>query len=247
MVTELISFLRGDWSRARDWVAEDRPARLGFYLAVIFLGTGVYGAAIGWWRSPLQAGCDLVKFPVAVVATTLTNALLNGMLAPLLGLNLRFRQSLLLVLVSFALAATILAAFSPVAFFVVANVPSMGEPFPWGAYHAVVLFHVAVIAYAGVAANVRLRQLLELIAGSRAVARKVLFAWLAGNLFLGSQFCWVLRPFIGSPHLPVQLIRAEAFRSNFYESVGRMLWHVANRPLSESSAPNRKSSNTHER
>ena len=70
------------------------------------------------------------------------------------------------------------------------------------------LTHVAVIAFAGMTGNVRLFQLLAQLGGSRAVALRVLLAWLAGNLFLGSQLSWILRPFIGSPTLPVEFFRA---------------------------------------
>ncbi len=44
------------------------------------------------------------------------------------------------------------------------------------------------IALAGVTGNVRLFQLLAKLGGSRAVAFCVLFAWLAGNLFLAASF-----------------------------------------------------------
>ena len=49
----------------------------------------------------------------------------------------------------------------------------------------------------------------------------VLFAWLAGNLLLGSQLSWILRPFIGSPGLPVEFVRPTALKGNFYETVFR--------------------------
>ena len=78
---------------------------------------------------------------------------------------------------------------------------------------------VVMIAFAGVAANVRLVELLRRLSPGPAVAHKVLAAWLAGNLFLGSQLCWILRPFVGSPGLPVQFLRPDAFRGNFFETV----------------------------
>jgi hypothetical protein len=90
----------------------------------------------------------------------------------------------------------------------------------------VLLTQVILIAFAGVTANVRLLRLLEALSGSGRVARRVLVAWLAGNLFLGSQLCWILRPFIGSPGLPVQFIRPDAFHGNFYESVFRAIAHL---------------------
>jgi hypothetical protein len=75
------------------------------------------------------------------------------------------------------------------------------------------------IALAGVAGNAHLLPLLSAWARSRRVARRVLFAWLAGNLFLGSQIAWVLRPFIWDPARPVEFIGREYFRGSFFETV----------------------------
>ena len=121
---------------------------------------------------------------------------------------------------SFAIAAAILAAFSPLVFFLVWNTPANS------AYSFTLLVQVAIIAYAGIMANLRLAQLLEHHCGSRSVAWRVLFAWLAGNLFLGSQLSWSLRPFVGSPALPVEFLRADAFRGNFYEAVFSAARHL---------------------
>jgi hypothetical protein len=147
------------------------------------------------------------------------------MLAPLLGLNLRFRQSLMLVLMSFTIAAAILGSFAPIVFFIIWNTPSLAGQtgISWATYNFVQLIQVVIIAFAGVAANVRLFRLLQVLSGGHRVARKVLCAWLAGNLFLGSQLCWILRPFIGSPGLPVEFLRPNAFQGNFYETVFRAI------------------------
>ena len=149
------------------------------------------------------------------------------MLAPLLGLNIPFRQSFLAILMSFTVAAVILGSFSPVIAFLIWNAPLMSsatasEP----TYNLIILTHVAIIAFAGVTGNVRLFQLLARLGGSRAVACRVLFAWLAGNLLLGSQLSWILRPFIGSPALPVEFFRATALHGNFYESVFHSLLQI---------------------
>jgi hypothetical protein len=193
-------------------------------IAVIFLGAGLYGAAMGWWREPLQGFYVAVKFPLVILLTAFGNALLNAMLAPLLGLNIGFRQSFLAILMSFTIVAAILGAFSPLAAFVVWNAPTMTpdvkSTFTYG---FIKLLHVAVIAFAGVAGTVRLFQLLTQLGGSKTVARRVLFAWLAGNLFLGSQLTWIARPFIGAPYLPVVFLRDTAFEGNFYENVFQTL------------------------
>ena len=86
------------------------------------------------------------------------------------------------------------------------------------AYALIKLAHVAAITFAGTVGNARLFQLLAHL-GGRAVALRVLFAWFAGNFFLGSQLSWILRPFIGSPELPVQFFRDDALHGNFYENV----------------------------
>ncbi len=223
-IRQLPVLLGGEPAALKDWAAAGKPSQVLGYVAVIITGAGLYGAAMGYWRSPVQAGYNVIKFPLVILATTLGNALLNGMLAPLLGLNLGFRQSVMVVLISFTIAAAILGAFAPIVFFIVWNTPPLaghGEV-PWVAYNFVQLTQVVIIAFAGVVANVRLFRLLQALGGS-GVARKILFAWLSGNLFLGSQLCWILRPFIGSPALPVEFLRTTAFHGNFYETVIRAM------------------------
>jgi hypothetical protein len=177
---------------------------------------------MGWWRDPLQALFVAIKFPLILLLTALGNALLIGMLAPLLGLNISFRQSLLAILMSFTIAAAILGAFAPLAAFLVWNAPPMIPGVEsMGAYEFIKVVHVIAIGFAGVASNVRLFQLLTRLAGRKRIARRVLFAWLAVNLFLGSQLTWLARPFIGAPYKPVVFFRDDAFWSNFYENVLR--------------------------
>jgi hypothetical protein len=205
-------------------------ARLGHASLLIVVGAGLYGAAMGCWRAPEQALYVGVKFPLIILLTTLGNALLNAMLAPLLGLKTTLRQAFIAILTSFVIASVILGSFSPLVLFLVLNTPSMtaGPQGPSLTYCLLLLMHVVIIALAGIIANFRLLQLLGELSGSKAVARRVLTAWLSGNLFLGSQVCWIFRPFIGSPDLPVQFLRDTALRGNFYEAVFHSLMRVLN-------------------
>jgi hypothetical protein len=217
---EVPTLLRGDAASVGPWLERWDTSRILLHLSVIVVGAGLYGAAIGCWRSPLQALYTACKFPLIILLTTLGNSLLNAMLAPLLGLNFNLRQSLLTMLMSFAIAAAILGAFSPLMAFLVWNTPPMSSGLLSGsvAYHILKLSLVATIAFAGVAANLRLLELLRWRSGQPGVAWRVLVAWLFGNLLLGSQLSWILRPFLGSPHLPVQFLRPNALEGNFYES-----------------------------
>lgn len=214
------ALLHGELAVLQNWTAEWRTPNLLRDLALITCGAGCFGAAVGWWRDPLQAWFAGIKLPLIMILTAVGNGLLNSMLAPLLGLRLPFRQSFLAILTSFAIAAMIMGAMSPLAAFVIWNAPPLTPDQNNSTTHAgVLLLLVVTIAFAGIAANLRLWQLLRHLAGQRAAAWRVLLAWLAGNLFLGSQLSWILRPFIGSPGLKVEFLRTDACTGNFYEAV----------------------------
>ncbi len=221
------ALLRGDVEKISRWSEGWDARRLALQVAVIIIGAGCYGAAMGWWRDPQQALFTALKFPLIILLTTLGNALLNGMLAPLLGLNIPFSQSFAAILMSCTIASAILGAFSPLIAFLVWNAPQLGSgPAAGWAYDFILLAHVGAIALAGITGNARLVQLLRRWGGNRGTAQRVLLAWLAGNLLLGSQLSWILRPFVGSPGLPVEFLRTNAFHGNFYEAVGRSFVHL---------------------
>jgi hypothetical protein len=225
--SEISVLLRGESQAIAEWSGRWELRRFALHIGVIIMGAGLYGAAMGWWRAPQQGLYVAIKFPLIILLTTFGNALINGMLAPLLGLNIPFRQSFSVIVMSHAITAAILGAFSPLILFLIWNAPPMstgaaGAP----AYSTILLLQVAVIALAGATGNLRLLQLLTTIGGRPAVARRVMIAWLGGNLFLGSQLSWIMRPFIGSPDLPVQFLRQNAMHGNFYEAVFHALQKI---------------------
>jgi hypothetical protein len=221
--------LRGKLESLVAWTEQWSTRRFWLHVGVILLGAGLYGAAMGYWRDPQQALYVAIKFPLIILLTVIGNALLNGMLAPLLGLNIPFRRSFSAILMSFAVTAAILGGFSPLLAFVVWNAPPISQATLQGAtYNFIKLANVAAIAFAGTTGNARLFQLLVQTGGSRAAAFRVLFAWLTINLFLGSQLSWILRPFIGSPNLPVEFFRATALHGNFYENIFQTVLQIFN-------------------
>ena len=214
-------FLRARPTHLNAWV-KDRPRQLvAFCIGTILIGAGAYGAAMGSWSNPLQVLYTGIKLPLAILLTTLGNGLLNGMLAPLLGASVSFRQSLALVLVSFTIAALILGSLSPVALFVIWNTPALSvatcETSP--EYGFMQLTIAGFIALAGVIGNLRLFPLLREWTKNKTVALQVLFAWLAGNLFLGSQICWLLRPFIWDPTGRMEFIGSQYLHGSFFETL----------------------------
>src|SRR6476620_1834011 len=117
--------LRGEPESLQAWLEGWDWRRVAFCVNVILGGAGLYGAAMGYWRAPLQGAFVAIKFPLIILLTTSGNALLNAMLAPLLGLNLGLRQSFLAILMSFTIASAILGSFSPIAAFAIWNAPAL--------------------------------------------------------------------------------------------------------------------------
>lgn len=228
LLGEVPELLRGKTPWLRAWTINWVPARAAVCVAFIVIGAGSFGAAMGLWRAPLQALYCGIKLPVILLLTALGNGLLNGMLAPLLGLNIRIRQSLLAVLVSFTLSALILGACSPLLAYLVWNLPPLDDPAGQRlvSHSTILLTETIIIAFAGIAANVRLVQLLKSIGDGPKAARTVLVAWLLGNLLLGSQLAWVVRPFVGSPNLPVEFLRPDAFQGSFFEALLTAAGHL---------------------
>ena len=226
MINLARTLLRGDAAEIAAWLNDFNARRALHCCLLILVGCGIYGATVGLWRAPLQGAFTAAKFPLLIFLTCAGNALLNGMLAQLLGSGLSLRQTSLAILLSFATASVVLGALSSLTLFVLYNAPPLASVANRTGHSIMLLTHVFVIAYAGVLANQRLLRLLEKMSGSRAIARRVLFSWLAGNLFLGAQLAWTLRPFIGSPQLAVQFLRDDPLPGNFYEAVLRALEHL---------------------
>src|SRR6266446_5675410 len=163
LLSEITVLLRGEAAPISAWTEQWNGRRLAVCLAVIVGGAGLYGAAMGYWRAPQQAFYVAIKFPLIILLTTFGNALLNAMLAPLLGLNFSLRQSFLAILMSFAIASAILGAFSPLVAFLIWNAPPLSgtSRITEATYNVILLVHVAVIALAGIVANLRLLKLLH--------------------------------------------------------------------------------------
>jgi len=216
---ELPLLCQGHGAEMKGWLENPTGPRILACLAAITAGGAAYGFTLGLWRAPLMGGYVALKLPLLIFLTLLTNGLLNGMLSQLLGSGLGFRQTLLAMLMSFAGFSLITAALSPVALMMVLDAPSPGEPGARESYRVILLVHTAIIAFAGVTAHRRFYPILAACADTPAAAARVFVAWLAGNLFVGAQLSWNLRPFFGQPARDVSFLRPDWNRSSFYESI----------------------------
>jgi len=206
-----------------DWLDAPTPRRVTVVALTTCAGLAAYGFTVGFWRSPLMGVYVALKMPLLIACTLGCNGLLNGLLGMLLGTGLGFRQSLLALLTSFALAALILGSLAPATWLLAWNAPLPDSPAAASAHAAYLLTHTFLIGFAGITANLHLHRLLTAKAPSPMAATATLLAWLGGNCFLGAQFSWILRPFFGYPTLEVAFLRPDPMRGNFYQAVWRSL------------------------
>ena len=215
----LVTLCRGDSERIAPWLDERDPRWLLTCIVTIAAGCALYGGVVGLWRAPLQAVFTAIKMPLLIFLTCGGNALLNGLLAQVLGSGLSFRQTSLAILMSFTILSLMLAALSPVALFICLNTPGPTSAARDTGHSITLLGTVLFIAYAGVVANRRLLRLMERKCETPRAARRVFWSWLAGNLFLGAQLSMVLRPFFGTPGMAIQFLSDDPLHGNFYEAV----------------------------
>jgi hypothetical protein len=220
----LRALLQDSPDAAAHWVRRSGLSSWAEPLALILLGAGLYGAAMGLWRAPLLALYVAIKLPLLLVLTALANALAYGMWAKRLGLSITLAECLRSVLLSFALAALVLGALAPVFAFFALALQGPHDPEARQAHDILGLSHVAAVALAGTLAVARQIGWLRALDPRARTPGAVVALWLALNLVLGAQISWNLRPWFGTHYLPVHFLREHPFDGTFYESVFRMLF-----------------------
>ncbi len=219
----LTSLLAGRSVEIIEWQQRTSPRRAALScLAIIALGVGCYGFSVGVWRGLPMGSYVAIKLPLVIALTLACNGLLNGLLSAVLGTGLGFRQTLQAMLLSYTVFALITGALAPVVLFLDWCAPSLRvvtEESRWW-HNLMLVLHTLLIAYAGLLSHVKLLGLVTSWARDRSAAVKAFFAWTLGNLFVGAQMAWVLRPYFVSPGLEVAFLRPDPMRGNFYETVG---------------------------
>lgn len=213
-----IQLIRLESVNVNAWFQSNSNHILKICLVVTIIGSSIYGATIGLWRGPLQAAYVAIKFPLLILITTISNGFLNWLLSEMIGANFTFLRTLKYQFLSYAIASTILLSFVPISLFFLWNTPPHSD-MALIVNSILTLIHVLFIAIAGIIANLRLLHILKKHMNSKFLAKTVLITWLAGNMVLGCQISWILRPFIGSPNLAIQFIRPKPLEGNFYIDV----------------------------
>lgn len=208
---------------------EDRSTEsfsLGWSLLII-IGMAALGAAFGCWRSPWQALYGAIKMPLMLHAVVWFSVVANTLLNWLLGGGLSGRQVRRCVLGALSITAVLLASLSPVVLFFATQITRPDMPDGLIAYRVLLSSLVICVGCAGVVGYARLFRLLCALTPNRAIAWRVLVAWVLTTGLVGTQCSWLLSPFVQRPDVAVTFWNPAAFSSNFFEH----LWFQVLIPL----------------
>ena len=179
----------------------------------------LYGASLGAWHDARLAVYTAIKVPLLLFATAALTALFNWIIASMIGLHLRFAESIEMSLLPLSIASIILASCAPIVFFFDVSLPPP-MPAERTLHNLLYLTHTALVAGAGLSGTTFLqRRLLEVCSGNARLARRVHATWVVAFAFVGGEVAWILRPFIGSVYLPVVFLRSDALHGNVYEFI----------------------------
>ena len=199
----------------------DLPTKLRAMLGSSGAALALYGALLGSTHSGWQSLSSAVKLPLLFLATLLICAPALYIINMLFGANQRLSQSVALVLAAISLTAVLLASFAPITLFFLLTAPD--------SYQSFKLLNVLFFIIAGGSGAACLSQGLKIVSTGATKSHRLMFGlWLAGYGLVGSQMAWTLRPYVGYPGSPFELIRQ--FGGNFYtdilSSVGEILGFI---------------------
>lgn len=183
-------------------------------LAWLAAGGFGYGLVMGYFAGRLeQALYSALKVPMLLGVSTLVCVPNFFVVNSVLGLRDDFAAACRGVVAAQATLSLVLASCVPLT--ALAYVSSAD-------YNFATAFNGVIFLVASIAGQVTLsRHYAPLIAGNprHRIGRR---AWLGLYVFVAIQLAWMLRPFVGSPHLPPQFLREEAW-DNAYVVVFRVI------------------------
>lgn len=187
--------LRDPSRAAADAVQGAEPKLVRTALLSLLAGALVYGGILGSYRGELQIAYAAAKMPLVLLGALVVTAPAVWALGAASGRAWTLRAVAALVTVSAGRAALVLVALAPLLWLAI----DLGAGYHFSSFLAACAFGVAGL----VALGTLLRGL------GRSAAHVGLFAAL---VFLSAlaQTGWALRPWLGRPSRPVELVRTEA-------------------------------------
>lgn len=201
-------------------IAEDYDieAKLTDLFMISLAGFAAYGFIMGLSNSFIQALSSMVKLPLLYIATTLICFPTFFIFYSLFGSKTTFMKSLAYLMTAVCVMSIILLAFAPVTLFFLLT----SKNYVFYKLLNVLFFSVSGIVgisfFYKMIVSVDLKDSESMKSMSTVKTRnKILFFWMVLYSFVGTQLAWTLRPFVGSPDMPFQLLRK--LGGNFYVDV----------------------------
>lgn len=191
---------------------------------MIVIGGALYGAIMGSYRGLDDDGwkqmlLSATKVPALFFVTFLLCLPSYFVLNVLAGLRDDFPQVLRALLSFQSLAAVALAALGPITWLM--NVSTAD-------YGFIVVWSGIMFAVASLLGQWRMHCLYRLLIAGNPRHRVLWRVWMVLYWFVAIQMAWVLRPFVGDPTKPFQLLRPEAW-GNAYVEVLTLISRVGGR------------------
>ncbi|HVJ80426.1 MAG TPA: hypothetical protein VNC50_05090 [Planctomycetia bacterium] len=210
--------LRGklDAPRPAGGVGLSRFIELGAYVLAYGLLYGMVMGTFGgvftperWWQMLYSAA----KVPLLLLLSFVLCVPSFYVFCSLLGLQRDFPQALAAIVAAQGVLAVTLASLAPLVFVVYASTDD---------YNAAVLYHGAPFLVASLAGQRALVRGYRPLIARNSRHRIAAILWLLAYVFVAIQLAWNLRPFVGSPRLPVEFFRADSF-TNAYVALWRLV------------------------
>jgi hypothetical protein len=175
----------------------------------------LFGLTLGISKSIVQCIVSAVKLPLLYALTVLISLPAFYFFNLMAGSRMTFLQTLGLILTSSTVAGVLSLSLAPVSVFFWVSTPNYG------------FFKLLNVTILGVSAALGIVFLFQ---GTQQVlqelsprARKtLLWGWAIIFALVGTQLAWTMRPFFGSPRIPLQLFRAAG--GNFFVDLARSLF-----------------------
>jgi hypothetical protein len=155
-----------------------------------------------------------MKMPMLIAATSALCLPGFYVLSSVLGLRRDLDRALGAILASQAALALALASLGPITRLVY---------FSGIDHREAILFNGAMFAAATAVGHIVMLRRYRVLIAENTLHRVTLWAWVVLYIFVGIQMGWMLRPFIGSPNIPVTFLREEPF-SNAYIVIVKLIF-----------------------
>jgi hypothetical protein len=215
-------FLRADGLFSGAGTARDRQRA---QLRMVIACGAVYGAVMGsfhglagegWKQAVLSAS----KVPLLFLATFALCLPSFYVLNVLAGLHADFSRVINAVFGFQSLAAIVLAALAPIT-----ELMNLST----SAYSFMILWSGILFLVATACGQWKMNHLYRPLIAANPRHRVLAIGWMALYWFVGIQMAWVLRPFVGDPSQPFQVLRSQAW-GNAYVEVAGIVLRVLHRP-----------------